>query len=489
MSVPKNKKILDEISTLIESKKGKILVGYTSLISDLVIECKNNHRFSIKFGQLKKGVWCPTCEQSGDSFELIRTILDEGNLLYEENLEFPEGSGERFPFCIPVEDSFILIDTDPDEKKIDIEKVVERTKSVINSGSRIMRLTPDIYNDKEKLEEIVIDFVSSSTPFYFSSTTLIPQNIVRAFYLEFAPDLIEKEDVTFEEEIPNSFGINRFNSEKQSELIRSYNFEIIYLDNCAPEKCRAIKRRNRDLPPTDEVKNVLAFCRVSLEQQVTEGASLENQLDKVCQYTKEKGYYLRAVYEERGISSVKLNKRLGLKKMLDDIREGDLVVCLSVSRLCRNVKHMWDIISEIDKKKGFIHFIDIGMGSDTITGKLTLNLVGSLAQFERDQLIERIKSVNKYIKENGLTTRKPFAGENRVTKKHSQKDIDKEKDIIENIKRIYSENEGISFNGLCKKLEEEKIPYIGKNSGWHPTTVIRILQRCGLVGISETEKK
>ena len=79
-----------------------------------------------------------------------------------------------------------------------------------------------------------------------------------------------------------------------------------------------------------------------------------------------------------------------LDRAIDMLREGDNVTKLD--RLARNVMHMGELLQQIEAKG--VGLVILSLGSETIdtttaTGKLILNMMVSVAQFEREMMKER----------------------------------------------------------------------------------------------------
>lgn len=91
------------------------------------------------------------------------------------------------------------------------------------------------------------------------------------------------------------------------------------------------------------------------------------------------------------ISGVKKD-RPGLSKCLVALREGDKLIVWSLDRLGRNLRHLINIIQELeDKKISFKILTGQGAGIDTSTphGKMVFSIFGALAEFEREMIRER----------------------------------------------------------------------------------------------------
>jgi DNA invertase Pin-like site-specific DNA recombinase len=100
---------------------------------------------------------------------------------------------------------------------------------------------------------------------------------------------------------------------------------------------------------------------------------------------------LRAAGVERvfaeQISSVATRSQL--EAVLDFIRSGDLFVVTKIDRLARSVADLCAIVKRIEAKGATLRVLQINLDTATPTGKLMLNMLGSIAEFERSLMLER----------------------------------------------------------------------------------------------------
>jgi DNA invertase Pin-like site-specific DNA recombinase len=84
---------------------------------------------------------------------------------------------------------------------------------------------------------------------------------------------------------------------------------------------------------------------------------------------------------------------VGARPKLDEVmafaREGDTLVVTKLDRLARSVSHLWDIVGKLDTKGVALRIVAMGIDTTTPTGKLMLNVLGAVAEFERDMMLER----------------------------------------------------------------------------------------------------
>lgn len=122
----------------------------------------------------------------------------------------------------------------------------------------------------------------------------------------------------------------------------------------------------------------IAYIRVSTIDQ-NEGRQIEMMKDKNIDET-----FIEKL-------SGKDMERPQLQAMIKFARKGDSVYIESFSRLARNTKDLLNIIEQMDTKGIKVVSLKEGLDSSTATGKLMLTMIGAIATFERDNMLERQK--------------------------------------------------------------------------------------------------
>lgn len=69
--------------------------------------------------------------------------------------------------------------------------------------------------------------------------------------------------------------------------------------------------------------NALLYTRVSKEDQVKYGMSLQTQLDDLTRYCSENHLNIRKVYSDEGISGGSIKKRIAFQNMISESRPGE----------------------------------------------------------------------------------------------------------------------------------------------------------------------
>ena len=100
-------------------------------------------------------------------------------------------------------------------------------------------------------------------------------------------------------------------------------------------------------------------------------------------------------------------KRTELNKLLEMLREGDTVVVVKLSRLGRTLKHLIELINDFQSRG--IHFVSIteGFNTETAAGRLIFNIMGAMAEFEKDLTSERTRKGLEAAKQRGARIGRP----------------------------------------------------------------------------------
>ena len=143
---------------------------------------------------------------------------------------------------------------------------------------------------------------------------------------------------------------------------------------------------------------LIGYARTStLEQK----AGLEAQLESLRAIGCEK------VYQEQTSS---VAARAELRAAVEFSREGDILVVTKLDRLARSVRHLGEIVDELEAKRVGLRVLDLGLDTSNATGKLMLNVLGSVAQFEREMMLERQREgIAKAKREGKYRGRAPTA--------------------------------------------------------------------------------
>lgn len=124
---------------------------------------------------------------------------------------------------------------------------------------------------------------------------------------------------------------------------------------------------------------IIGYARTSTTDQK---AGLEAQLRELNKAGCDK------IFSEE-VSSVQKVARKELEAALEFAREGDVIVVTKLDRLARSVAHLLELVETIETKGVSLRILDLAIDTATPTGRLMLTLIGGIAQFEREIMLER----------------------------------------------------------------------------------------------------
>jgi DNA invertase Pin-like site-specific DNA recombinase len=132
---------------------------------------------------------------------------------------------------------------------------------------------------------------------------------------------------------------------------------------------------------------VALYARVSTDDQEP-----ENQLVELRRYAQARGWE-SVEFVDKGVSGSK-DRRPALDELVAAAkrRKFDAVVCWRLDRLGRNLRHLILLLDELQALG--VSFVSLGEGIDATTpaGRLQLAVLGAIAQFERDRIVERVRA-------------------------------------------------------------------------------------------------
>ena len=134
------------------------------------------------------------------------------------------------------------------------------------------------------------------------------------------------------------------------------------------------------------MSRVFAYCRVSTTDQTT-----QNQIIEI----KAAGFAIEVqrLIEESVSGSVAAKERPGFTKLINRMESGDILVVTKLDRLGRNAMDVRATVEQLASLGVRVHCLALG-GVDLTSpaGKMTMQVIAAVAEFERDLLLERTQS-------------------------------------------------------------------------------------------------
>ena len=178
------------------------------------------------------------------------------------------------------------------------------------------------------------------------------------------------------------------------------------------------------------MKRIAIYARVSTDRQST-----ESQLNALREYAGKRAWAISKEYIDEGYTGSN-TKRPAFNAMMADARKRkfDVLLVYKLDRLSRSLK---DLITTLDDLKSMgIDFIsyDNGLDTTTPTGRLIFNVVGAVAEFEKDIIRERVRAGLENAKRKGKRLGRPPVSSH----------------LVDEAKKLRSE--GMSFRQIGKQL-------------------------------------
>lgn len=154
----------------------------------------------------------------------------------------------------------------------------------------------------------------------------------------------------------------------------------------------------------------VAYCRVSTEEQAAEGFSIDGQQAKLAAYAELHDLGQVTVVADPGASGKNL-KRPGLQRLLQMIEAGHVgnVLLWRLDRLSRDLGDLIALARLFEDRGVGIHSVTENLDLSNPTGRMFFHILGSFAQFYREQLAENVKMGMAQARSEGRwTSRPPF---------------------------------------------------------------------------------
>lgn len=218
---------------------------------------------------------------------------------------------------------------------------------------------------------------------------------------------------------------------------------------------------------------VVIYIRVSTEDQATHGVSLDAQKAKAEGYAALYGHEVVGVQVDAGISGKTLN-RPGIQAALGSLEmgEADGILVAKLDRLTRSVRDMGELLENFFSNRFGLLCVDEAIDTSTPAGRLMLNLLTSVAQWERENLSARVSSALRYKQSQGEHVGSPALGYEVVEGLLSE--VEAELEIVGRILKM--RKAGATLRAIAGTLNTENVP-TKRGGKWYASTISEILKR------------
>lgn len=138
---------------------------------------------------------------------------------------------------------------------------------------------------------------------------------------------------------------------------------------------------------------VVGYLRVSTAEQAEEGYSIDAQENVIREKCELEDKEFISVYADKGISGKSMTNRLQLQQMLQDASEGkfDEVWVWKTNRLARNQYDLLTIVKKLESYDVAFKSCSEAFETTTPAGKLMMNVLASIGEFERETIVDNVK--------------------------------------------------------------------------------------------------
>ena len=217
------------------------------------------------------------------------------------------------------------------------------------------------------------------------------------------------------------------------------------------------------------------YCRVSTEEQATEGFSIHAQKDKLTKYAESNDWDIVDYYVDDGISGKNLTDRKEVSRLIEDVKKGRInnVLIYKLDRLTRSVKDLIYLIELFDRHYCTFNSQTEKIDTSNAVGRMFVKIIGIFAEFERENLAERVTfGYEQKTKEGNYTNCNGVFGYDYLVGKGKLKVNKDEANYVKKIFIWYLE--GDSMLKIAKKLKDLNVP-TKRGGHWNQSTIYSIL--------------
>ena len=227
----------------------------------------------------------------------------------------------------------------------------------------------------------------------------------------------------------------------------------------------------------DKVKSmkVIGYVRVSTDEQKQSALGLEAQRAKIVSYCQLYGLELLGIYEDSA-SGRAINNREALQEGLAVLKRGKAegLIVAKLDRLTRSVRNLGSLLENYFVKRFSLFVVDEQVNTRTAAGRLMLNLLTSVAQWERETIGERTRDALRAKRQRGEKTGGdvPFGFD--LMEDGTLVENTKEQAVIEHVRIL--RNNGYGYQRTADALN--RMGYRSKRDKlWNHVTAGRLVRR------------
>jgi len=220
---------------------------------------------------------------------------------------------------------------------------------------------------------------------------------------------------------------------------------------------------------------VIAYIRVSTDEQDRSGLGLESQVEKIEAYCKLYDLDLIETFKDAA-SGKNMSKREGLLQALEVLRNGDAqgLIVAKLDRLTRSVRDLGYLLGEYFESKYSLIIVTEQIDTRTPTGRLIANILGSVGQWERETIAQRTADALQAKRARGEKCGGDVPYGFDADDAGLLTENPEEQHVITLIQEL--RGKGFSLRGICQELKVRGYRNRAGRISWKPMTISRILK-------------
>lgn len=224
------------------------------------------------------------------------------------------------------------------------------------------------------------------------------------------------------------------------------------------------------------------YLRVSTEEQAKEGFSINAQKEKLTSYAKVNDWEIVGYYIDDGISAKNLKDRPNINRLIEDVKNSKVnnVLVYKLDRLTRSVKDLINLIELFEEHNCSFNSLTEKLDTTNAVGRMFIKIIGIFAEFERENLAERVSfGYEQKTREGNYTNTQGVNGYDYIVGKGDLIVNVQEKDIVNRIYEMYLN--GNSMLKIARIFNTEKV-CTKRGGSWSQSTIKSILTNPLYVG-------
>lgn len=201
---------------------------------------------------------------------------------------------------------------------------------------------------------------------------------------------------------------------------------------------------------------IVAYVRVSTDEQVLSGAGLTAQLDAIVAEATRRVLPVLSIHSDEGLSGKSLARRPALTAALADLDDGrgTILMVSKLDRLSRSVHDATGLLLRADRAGWGLVALDVAVDTTTPQGAAMTQVLAVFAELERKLIGQRTRDALAVKRSQGVRLGRPSTLPATV------------------VDRIVTEHrDGGSWSAIARGLNGDQVPTAQGGARWHPATV------------------